>query len=79
MVIDYMLIRAPQPGYWYYYLVRDPNQNYFNTGIRVTPSVPEVRLRLVLKSHVAPILIGFVSSHSPGGSADLQSARPEIA
>lgn len=30
-----------EPGYWYYYLVRDPNQNYFNTGIRVTPSVTE--------------------------------------
>lgn len=30
-----------EPQYWYYYLVRDQNSGYFNTGIKITPSVSE--------------------------------------
>lgn len=40
-------LRAQKPQYWYYYLVRDQNSGYFNTGIKITPSVSEASMIFV--------------------------------
>lgn len=45
-IIDWCSVQLDlqQPQYWYYYIVRDQNSGFFNTGIKITPSLPEVSM-----------------------------------